>query len=79
MRALGDLLRELLSGRGAASADVDIDLAGFDDDNDDRHEAVVVREGIWRESSFDLQRGLQVTEEPMDSLPGELVDVFRKL
>ncbi len=80
MLALGDLLRDLLSGRGSASADIDIDLGRFDDEDDDerRAPAAVAHEGIWRQSSFDLQRGLEVSEEPMDSMPAELVDVFRK-
>jgi hypothetical protein len=80
MLALGDLLKELFSGRSSGS-DVDIDLGRFDDDRHDDEPTqapVVAREGIWRESSYDLQRGLEVSEEPMDSMPAELVDVFRK-
>ena len=30
----------------------------------------------WRSSSLDLQQGLQVSEEPMDTLPGDLLDAF---
>lgn len=83
MLALGDLLRDLLSGRGSASSDLDIDLGRFGDDDDDRDEPAaeaiaVAHEGIWRQSSFDLQRGLEVSEEPMDSMPAELIDVFCK-
>jgi hypothetical protein len=32
----------------------------------------------WSASSLELQRGVQVTEEPMDTLPGELLDEFFK-
>lgn len=81
MLALADLLKDLLSGRGSAAADLDIDLGRFDDDDRDEPTAeaiAVAHEGIWRQSSFDLQRGLEVSEEPMDSMPAELVDVFRK-
>jgi hypothetical protein len=81
MVALGDLLKGLLSGRSSTSADIDIDLGRFDDDDDrdDRGEPVVrARDGMWRESSFDLQRGLEVSEEPMESMPAELIDVFCK-
>jgi hypothetical protein len=79
MLALRDLLKELLSGRSAPT-DVDIDLGRFDedDDRDEPRQPVVAREGIWRESSYDLQRGLEVSEEPMDSMPAEMIDVFRK-
>lgn len=79
MPALADLLKELLSGRSSAAADVDIDLGRFDDDVEPATAAVsVAHEGIWRQSSFDLQRGLEVSEEPLDSMPAELADVFRK-
>lgn len=30
----------------------------------------------WQMSSFDLLRGLEVSEAPMDTLPGDLVDDF---
>ena len=30
----------------------------------------------WQMSSFDLLRGLDVSEAPMDTLPGDLVDDF---
>ena len=30
----------------------------------------------WRSSSLDLKYGLQVSEEPMDTLPGDLLDAF---
>ena len=32
----------------------------------------------WKLSSVDLLDGLQVSEQPMDTLPGELVDEFFK-
>ena len=31
---------------------------------------------IWNESSFDLRSGLEMTEQPMDTLPGELRAMF---
>ena len=30
----------------------------------------------WRSSSLELKHGLQVSEEPMDTLPGHLLDAF---
>lgn len=30
----------------------------------------------WLASSIELKRGLDVSEQPMDTLPGELVDEF---
>ncbi len=33
-------------------------------------------EGGWLASSFDLMRGLRVSETPLDTLPGELRDAF---
>jgi hypothetical protein len=35
-----------------------------------------VRE-IWRDSSLDLEQGLDVDELPIDSLPGEWRESFR--
>jgi hypothetical protein len=32
----------------------------------------------WRQSSFDLQRGLEVNEEPIDTIPAELFDELFK-
>lgn len=32
---------------------------------------------IWRDSTLDLQHGLDVDELPIDSLPGEWRDSFR--
>jgi hypothetical protein len=32
---------------------------------------------VWHESSFDLSRGLDMTEQPLDTLPGELRALFR--
>ena len=32
---------------------------------------------IWRDSSLDLEQGLDVDELPIDSLPGEWRDSFR--
>lgn len=52
---------------------VDVDLSGLsgtagDPDADE--------EGGWLASSFDLMRGLRVSETPLDTLPGELQDAF---
>lgn len=33
-------------------------------------------DGGWLASSFDLRRGLRVSEAPLDTLPGELQDAF---
>ncbi len=32
----------------------------------------------WRESSLDLLNGVQVSETEMDTLPGELIDEFKR-
>lgn len=77
MVAMRDLLKELLARRSSAADEVDIDLGRFEDDSDDPRSAMP-REGIWRESSYELQRGLEVSEEPLDSMPAELIDVFQK-
>lgn len=34
-------------------------------------------ESIWHESSLDLSIGLDTVEHPIDTLPGELRDLFR--
>jgi len=31
---------------------------------------------IWNESSFDLRSGLELVEQPLDTLPGELRALF---
>ncbi len=36
------------------------------------------RESSWRLSSVELRDGLLVSEQPMDTLPGELLDEFFK-
>ena len=36
------------------------------------------REGMWKQSSFDLLHGLEVSEEPMETMPDELIDAFFK-
>ena len=35
-------------------------------------------EDVWLNSSFDLRRGLEVSEQALDTLPGELRDAFVK-
>lgn len=37
-----------------------------------------VADDHWLHSSFDLRRGLDVSEEEIDTLPGELQDAFIK-
>ena len=32
----------------------------------------------WRESSLDLLNGMQVSETELDTLPGELIDEFKR-
>lgn len=36
-----------------------------------------VDERVWHQSSFELKRGLDITEQPLDTLPGELRALFR--
>ena len=38
--------------------------------------ALACIEEEWKVSSLDLQQGLEVSEEPLDTLPGDLQDVF---
>ncbi|WP_295643283.1 hypothetical protein [uncultured Methylibium sp.] len=57
----------------ASMRNVDVDLTGpsgtgGDPDADE--------EGGWLASSFDLMRGLRVSETPLDTLPGDLQDAF---
>jgi hypothetical protein len=33
---------------------------------------------IWHESSFDLRSGLDISEQPIDTLPGELHEFFER-
>ena len=33
---------------------------------------------VWSASSLELRHGVQVSEQPMDTLPGELLDEFFK-
>jgi hypothetical protein len=35
-------------------------------------------EAEWHQSSFDLRRGVEMIEQPMDTLPGELQELFRR-
>jgi len=37
-----------------------------------------VDERVWHQSSFELKRGLDITEQPLDTLPGELRALFRR-
>ncbi|MFZ2651582.1 MAG: hypothetical protein WA210_15910 [Burkholderiaceae bacterium] len=40
--------------------------------------AAPVSQSSWRLSSVELRDGLHVTEQPLDTLPGELLDEFFK-
>jgi hypothetical protein len=42
-------------------------------------ESVDPRENGWLASSLELLGGVRVSEAPMDTLPGELIDEFMKL
>ena len=33
---------------------------------------------IWHESSYELRRGMEMSEEPLETLPGELRELFPK-
>lgn len=57
----------------ARGMDVDLDLSlppstASETDADE--------EGGWLASSFDLARGLRVSEAPLDTLPGDLQEAF---
>jgi hypothetical protein len=77
MPSLREMVMEMLAGRGHDAGEVDIDI--------DQLAATVVpsdagvpRENMFKESSFDLLHGLEVSEEPMDTMPDELIEVFLK-
>lgn len=72
---LSELLKDMLRARGPASEALDIDVDRL---ASDARAGAPPRDGIWRESSYELQRGLEVSEEPLDSLPAELIDAFRE-
>ena len=50
--------------------------ADFEDTETNAELPPEVRE-IWRDSSLDLEQGLDVDELPIDSLPGEWRESFR--
>lgn len=77
MPSLRELVMEVLAGRGHDPDAVDID---FDQLAASAAPADVPmqREGMFKESSFDLLHGLEVSEEPMDTMPDELIEVFLK-
>ena len=52
-----------------------VDLA---DSPNESAESVEIRDRGWQASSLDLREGLGVSEAPMDTLPGELIDEFMK-
>lgn len=72
---LSDVLKDLMRPRATGEAlDIDVERLA----TEARAPGAPSRDGIWRESSFELQRGLEVSEQPLDSMPAELIDVFRK-
>jgi hypothetical protein len=76
MPSLKDMVMEMLAGRGRDPGQVDID---FDQLGVNEGATVAApREGMWKESSYDLLTGLEVSEKPMDTMPNELIDVFFK-
>jgi hypothetical protein len=59
--------RDRLAGKPGFQSAVPLPLeSGFDDGDST----------AWRSSSLELKRGLLVSEEPMDTLPGDLLDAF---
>ena len=67
-----------ISGNSALGGYVSADEAG-------RSAAAATRAGAlpgsrtsWKLSSVELRDGLQVSEQPLDALPGELLDEFFK-
>ncbi|MDP1789901.1 MAG: hypothetical protein Q8L12_04925 [Methylibium sp.] len=44
----------------------------------DLSEPEPAEEGDWIDSTFELRSGLTVIEHPIDTLPGELQDAFKK-
>lgn len=57
---------------------VDPRVAAVKKKNDKDKDAPEVREHGWLGSSLELLGGVRVSETPMDTLPGELVDEFMK-
>jgi len=47
-------------------------------DRDDSPPADTVHEYGWLASSLELLGGVRISEAPMDTLPGELIDAFLK-
>ena len=77
MPSLKEMVMELLAGhaREAPAVDIDFDqLAG----RLDTMAQSSPREGMFKESSFDLLHGLEVSEEPMETMPDELIEAFMK-
>lgn len=59
------------AGIGVDGTDLPSDLQALLD-------AVEAMDRGWQVSSRELREGLRVSEAPMDTLPGELIDVFMK-
>jgi len=55
-----------------------IDLAEPPPEPDELIESAEVTDRGWQASSRELREGLRVSEAPMDTLPGELIDEFMK-
>ncbi len=55
-----------------------VDLADSPNESSKPPESVEIRDRGWQASSLELREGLGVSEAPMDTLPGELIDEFMK-
>ena len=70
-----------LIGKVVWRVDVDNPLGAFvpvNTPNDRAAPEAEPKECGWRESSLDLLNGVQVSETEMDTLPGELIDEFKR-
>lgn len=67
---LGERSRQrALSARGEPAAPLSVQPC-FDDDSE--------KDGGWLASSYELRRGLLVSEQDLDTLPAELQDAFTR-
>ena len=70
-----------LIGKVVWRVDADNPLGAFVPVNKPKDRAALEaepKECGWRESSLDLLNGVQVSETEMDTLPGELIDEFKR-
>ena len=70
-----------LSGKVVWRVDAENPLGAFVPASKSKDRAppdVEPKECGWRESSLDLLNGMQVSETELDTLPGELIDEFKR-